>query len=610
MMRRCLWAVACIAIACGRAPAPGPPPPETAPPPAVALSAEDSARAVALFVEAEALFRAGEFFRADSLAGIVVEQYAGTPWAADALRLKARALREQGALTGAREAITRYLALFPEGDPRRASAQIFLAKLLLEGIEPWPAAETLLAAEPRMTGTLRDSAASLLREALGLLSLSDVNSLLDRHAARSPFSAMLHAERALQLAAEGRADEARAAAERALDSSPLPLDAGRARQILRAREQSGPPMIAAVLPLTGHLAPYGRGLLEGITLALEEHNRNARDTVHLVVVDDSSSQAAAARRVPELEARGVLGVVGPVADEGVRAAATRRASTDLVLVSPMAREGDLGGANVYSLWVSTYDLERLAGTIAEWGVRQMGARRIAVLFPGDPMGYTQYEAFARSARLHGAEIIAAEPYVSDATTYEAPLARIDSVNPEAIYAVATGARAVIQLAPQLSFYGLRGVQVFGDPNWVDPDVVRLLDPRFLNGAVIAAYMDRWSPESAWPRFEDLYEARYRKGLGSNIVPALGYDAASLLLRAVPTSMPVPGVLARSLRRATPYRGATGVMQVYGNGIRREPVVVEVRDRQVYPAFPHPIQRPPEPATADSLRSPSGRERRP
>ncbi|MGH7545497.1 MAG: ABC transporter substrate-binding protein, partial [Gemmatimonadota bacterium] len=314
--------------------------------------------------------------------------------------------------------------------------------------------------------------------------------------------------------------------------------------------------------------------------------------------------------VAELEARRVLGIVGPVADDGLRTAATRRTSSDLVLVSPLARQADALGPNVYSLWFTTEDLERLARTIAEFGVRQMGARRVAVVFPGDAVGFTQYEAFAQEARLHGAEIVAAEPYALNATTYEAPLSRVDSVNPEAVYAVATDPRAVIQLAPQLAYYGLRGIQIFGDPNWVDPESVRILDPRFLNGTVVATYLDRFSPESRWSEFEDLFEARYRKSLGNNIIPALGYDAVSLLLRAVPAATRQPGILARSLRNGLPYRGATGVMQVRGGRIQRDAVVVEIRDRQVFRTYPHPIQRPPEPAPSDSVAPPPGRRRGP
>lgn len=598
-----------LAAACARGPVAAPPAP--AEPAALEpgrVTPEDSARANALYSEARARFDARDYAAADSLASLVVEAYASAPSAPEALWLSARSAVQLGARTRAKEAIGRYAALFPEGHPQRLSARILLADLLVEELDAWAAAETLLAAEPRLTGAQRDSAARVLRQAVALLSLRDVQDLIARHPARSPFSALLYTERALHLAADARVAEARSAAERALDQGALPEDAARAREILRAREAArrGPPTLAAVLPLSGHLAPFGRSLREGIELAFEEHRRLTGDSIGLVIADDSSSAQLSAQRLAELEARGVLAVVGPVAEEGLRAAALRRTEPDLVLLSPLAREARELGSNVYSLWMSLEDLERLARTLAQWGVRQMGARRIGVVFPADPTGYRQYDAFAQEARLQGAEILAAEPYPPDVTTFEAPLSRLDSVKPEAVYAVATTPRAVVQLAPQLSYYGLRGIQILGDPNWADPEALRLLDPRFINGTVAATYFDRWSPESGWPRFVDMYEARYRKGLGNNVIPALGYDAASLLLRAVPSEVRGPSVLARRLRQAIPYRGATGLLRVEGDRIVREPVVVEIRDRQVFRAYPRPIQRPPAPA--DTLSLPPGRRR--
>ncbi len=281
-------------------------------------------------------------------------------------------------------------------------------------------------------------------------------------------------------------------------------------------------------------------------------------------------------------------------NERLRAAAERRRQRDLVLLSPLATAVGGLGPNVYSLWFSTEDLERAARALARFGVTEMGARRIAAVFPADSNGFRQYTAFALEAQRLGAEIIGAETYPPDATTFQASLARVDSLDPEVVYAVAASPRSVIQLAPQLSFYGLRGVQYFGDPSWADPEVVRIIDSRFTNGTVVATYLGNWNPQGHWERFADLYEGTYRKTLGNNVFPALGYDATSLLLRALP-GVRQPGVLARGLRAGPAYPGATGLLRVEADRIRREVYLVEIWNRQVVPAVPRPILRPPAPA---------------
>lgn len=360
-----------------------------------------------------------------------------------------------------------------------------------------------------------------------------------------------------------------------------------------------PPAIGAILPLTGSLAPYGQRLREGIELAVSQHNRAIGDSVRLVVLDDSGSYSLAAERLAELEALGVLGVVGPVGEEALRTAAARRKAQDLVLIAPLGPGGwEWGlGSNVLGLWFSTDDLALLARKLAEFAVREMGARRIGVIFPDDALGLAQYRSFAEEATYWGAEIVGAEPYDPRATTFEGPLTRLRDVNPEAVYAVAASPQVAIQLAPQFSYYGLRGVQIFGDPNWIDPEVTRLVEPRFLNGAVVASYLDRWLPESGWNRFAFEYEMAYGKSLGDNLLAALGYDAASLLLDAVPRSVRSREPVAGALRALGPYRGATGVLHVQHDGVRREAWILEVRGRQVVRAVPRPI--PPRPPTVPS-----------
>lgn len=356
-----------------------------------------------------------------------------------------------------------------------------------------------------------------------------------------------------------------------------------------------PVVIGAILPLTGSLAPYGHRLREGIELALAEHLRAGGDSVHFVVLDDAGSDDLAAERLAELEALGALAAIGPVSEHGLGAAAARRRDDDLVLVAPLAACTPDFGRNVFCLWFSTEDLVMLARRLAEFAVREMRARRLAVIFSNDAAGLAQYRAFAEEAAYLGGEILGAEPYDPAATTFEGPLTRLRDMNPEALYAVAASPQAAIQLAPQISYYGLRGIQIFGDPNWIDPEVIRRVQPRFLNGVVVASYLDRWLAESGWHDFAMAYEIWYAKSLGDNLVSALAYDAASLLLEALPQSFGRRGGLAHSLRAAGPYRGATGTLRVLGEHVEREPRILEVRDGQVIRAVPRPI--PPRPAAA-------------
>src|SRR5690606_10329654 len=71
--------------------------------------------------------------------------------------------------------------------------------------------------------------------------------------------------------------------------------------------------------------------------------------VELIIVDDAGDPLRAAEQLRELEQRGAVGVVGPLLESGIVAAARARADSGLVLISPTAPEIGEPLSNVYSL---------------------------------------------------------------------------------------------------------------------------------------------------------------------------------------------------------------------------------------------------------------------
>jgi ABC-type branched-subunit amino acid transport system substrate-binding protein len=174
-------------------------------------------------------------------------------------------------------------------------------------------------------------------------------------------------------------------------------------------------------------------------------------------------------------------------------------------------------------------------------------------------------------------------YAEGETTFQAPLTFLAEADVQAIFAPAATPQTVIQLAPQFSFYGLRGVQVLGDAEWSDPQVLRLVEPRFINGTILSTFLHRSSTSVRWPEFVERYERRYRKGLQDNLVPALAYDATQLILAALPWGAPRRSAVARSFRRTLDLPGATGILSVETGIVTRRPFILEIRDRELVAA---------------------------
>ena len=172
--------------------------------------------------------------------------------------------------------------------------------------------------------------------------------------------------------------------------------------------------------------------------------------------------------------------------------------------------------------------------------------------------------------------------------------------------VAAPQQDVPKIAPQVAFYDLdsAGVQVFGDESWATADIRRVVPARDLEGVIAASrFPPERADEAADPAFVELYESQYRRSL-DNPLPALGYDAANLVLQALPNRLLTPDALARRFRFLTGIRGATGVLSVRAGRVVRTPYLVEIRRGRLVPApypweyeMPEPLPpTPPEPDT--------------
>jgi len=434
-----------------------------------------------------------------------------------------------------------------------------------------------------------------------------------------------------------------------------------------APAQASPAVLGVILPRSGSLKRYGDWVLEGIQLAVQEHQERIGQQVQLVVLDDSTRPYLDGDLTRELEQRGVVGIIGPLLDQGLYMAAQTRLDPDLVVISPTATRAPSGYRNIYALNGGD---TRGATDLASYAY-DLGFDKAAVVYPhGDDLYVRKAQAFADAFRSRGGDVVATAPYDSGTTTFAGPLrtammatspvvdttqpfiVHVDSgpqthpapldtmppaypsfympppathgdtleytMGPWALYVPAPPGD-VRQIAPQVEYYGLdsAGVQVFGDASWTSPDVLRQVDQRALDGVLAVATLNAGEAERGVSSdFVDRYEAQYRKTLG-NPLPALGYDAAHLLLASMPTWDPTPTRVARRMSLMVGVRGATGVFSVYAPDIVRSPFLVMIQAGRVVPAprpdeYRMPIAIPPKPPVdtlgADTMPPPHRRLR--
>jgi branched-chain amino acid transport system substrate-binding protein len=402
-----------------------------------------------------------------------------------------------------------------------------------------------------------------LRELAAQLSIREMEDILADGDGRADARQILTTELAWALAVAGHPERAGQLAERVLQADPDGTEREKAEDVLegRARIAADPVRVGLVLPASGRFAGVGEQILEGATLALELYRADpAHPPVQVVVLDDSSRVDLGIDHVEALEEMNVAAVVGPVRTEALESAAIRREREDLVLLSPTAAGGQGAEPNAYTLWDRDRREADVAVALVSWLSQSMGIDSLGVLYPHNWSPYA-LRALRAQVEANGGSVVAAQPYVADSTTFGAPITALATAEPAAVIVFADRPRTVLQIAPQLVYYGLRRWVTAGDANWSDPAVVRRLDPSYADHRLVGMYVDRVSPDTPWRQFEASYEALYRKALADNMFAALGFDAMNMILAAVPEAeWERRGAIGRSIRKGS-HQGATGAFRV-------------------------------------------------
>ncbi|HSJ12914.1 MAG TPA: penicillin-binding protein activator [Longimicrobiales bacterium] len=331
--------------------------------------------------------------------------------------------------------------------------------------------------------------------------------------------------------------------------------------------------LGVVLPQGGALQPYATAVLEGIRVAAADHERTGAHRVELEVRDASTREQVSAA-VRELAAAGVVAIIGPLLEENVGVAARARPDPGLLLISPTATQNP-GLPNAYALNVS----DTLgAAALARHAASRPGAT--GVLYARTPDATLQAQAFRhayRAASGDGAPIEIA--YSPGTTTYAAQVRQLRDAGVRTLLLVGVDTD-VRQILPQLRYYGLEA-DVLGTGPWTTPDGIRAIGIRELEGAVLAVPFLEEDPASGWQRFRHAYEQTYRRSL-ENAIPALGHDAALLVLGALPDGRVDADGARRALSRARDVSAATGRLVVAGTELGRAPQLVQVREGRLVP----------------------------
>ncbi len=560
------------------------------------VSPAQEAAADTLLQAAREALRTGRPGAARRTAAEVVASYPSTAASGPALLLESRAALAMGAFAAADSAAQRYLGLLGPSDPRKGEAALLRAEAKDSLGDGSAALESLLdvgSASPPEVVLRAVTMGRAVAADLGEKALARVAAHLP---AGTPVAPVVSARYAVVLLEAGGADaQARRWAREALATGATGPDAAAARAVLRGETPPGPAAgtlrLGLVLPVTGPPAIHAVGSLieEGVEVAVAQAEGQGIQ-VQVETRDDQGDPAGAAAAVRDLQSGGAIGALGFLEDPMLLAASQSRTGP-FPLVSPTARLGAGAPSGVYSLESGD---PGAAVKIAQYAVGA-GIQRVAIIHSRSPGSVAEADAFTTAADSLGLPVVGDFAYDVGATSFGPQILgaadslrareiaalhlgpddtlHADSLTPVAVFIPAP--REDIQyVAPEVLFYGLDtlAIQVLGTDGWTDPRVLANTDPHYTDGVVATAPVDAGPGSPAYARFTAAYEAQFRRSLVSPI-PALGYDAARLILGAIEQGARTPGQVEEALARLRDFPGATGILSVeHGALVRRTSVV--------------------------------------
>ncbi len=567
------------------------------------LSRAEEAEAERLFSSAEESFRSRRFFEVVRTTTDLMDRFPSSEVSGAALLLTARAELELGAPDRAVAAADRYLDLLPPGDPR--TTEVVLLQVAALQDDPSSQLERLLTLDQVADEGQLEPALAATRSAVAALSTAEIRAVLAASPADGQMASVPLARLAVDLLERGEIVEAEQLASAAIATGAADAERVVAEGVLRGelppeRERITDFTLGLVLPEGGPpaLAGFAREIAEGVEVAvstvLGEPYR-----IEVTTRDDEANSALAALIASELELEGVTGAVGFLEDEVLLAAAQSRVD-GMPIVSPTARSAGGAGEGVYSLEGPD---PQAAAEIARYAADR-AYQRVAIILPSSQAAIEEADAFEAEAARWGVPVVQRFYYEPGATFFETQVVgardllraaelralglgeedtlRVETLEPVGIF-VPIPREDVAYVAPQIAHFALDtlGIEVVGTSAWTDPGVLETVDPLYTNGVVATATVGAGPSAPGRQRFREAYEAHFQRSLVSS-APALGYDAALLLLEALRPGRVQPAQVQESFLTLQDVEGATGIFSVVDGRVVRRTEVVRIRDRQLEP----------------------------
>ena len=301
-------------------------------------------------------------------------------------------------------------------------------------------------------------------------------------------------------------------------------------------------ILGCLLPLSGPYTSYGNKILKCIEMALDQFNsQNSRSLIKLIVKDTESDPEKAVLAVNELSEERVGAILGPVTTHEAAALEAQEKRIPIITLGQKENIATLGDY-VFRNFITP---EMQVQAIVSYAIQVLEINRFAILYPDDKYGTTFMGLFQDEVEAYGGEVIRAEPYHHDQTDFAEPIKKLaetqtklpeqpeeetensdsePALDFEAVF-IPDGPTTSGLLVPQLAFYDVVGVHLFGTNLWHSDRLIEMAK-QFIQGAIMVDGFFAGSNSQKVKDFVEMFEETFDEKPG--FIEAVAYDTAMIL----------------------------------------------------------------------------------
>lgn len=284
--------------------------------------------------------------------------------------------------------------------------------------------------------------------------------------------------------------------------------------------------IGVILPMSGKYKLYGQKAMRGIELAIARLSESGIKDLSIEVEDSMSDPEHAAGCVDKLGKNNVFSILGPIIVS--KQAADRAQALGIPMMALTQKtEFPQYGDYIFSNFITP---EMQVQALGSYVFRELGLKRMAVLYPDDTYGKHYMQVFGRMVEQFDGQLTAAQAYDGSQTDFSASikeLIRNTGLNFQALF-IPDSVSRVNLILPQLVYHDAKGFTLLGTNLWHSDSLLKETQRYNKNAVICDGYFSgSANPETAWfdKAFQDLYQEK------PGFLEAVAYDTAQILFRA-------------------------------------------------------------------------------